>query len=77
MADRRKVWINDFLIPFIINKEKLQLKQRKSTSDVQLKYSNISECSNLDVFFTICYKINIVLDDDGEEKTLAVFVKVN
>lgn len=77
MVDQRKVWINDFLIPFIINKEKSQLKQRKSTSDVQLKYSEISECNNFDVFFTICYKTNIVLNVDGEEKTVAVFVKVN
>lgn len=77
MADKREIWINDFLVPFIVDKEKLQLKRWcKSLNDVLLKSANISLCNNVGVIFTVCYTINIVLDVDGEEKTFAIFVKV-
>lgn len=76
MVDKREVWIIDFLVPFIVDKEKLQLKRCKSVNDVQLKSANISHCNNVGVIFTVCYTVNIVLDVDGEEETIAIFVKV-
>lgn len=77
MEGKWRNWINDFLIPFIVDKEKLRLKQSVAVDDVHLKSSKICRCKNADVIFTICHRVEIVLDVNGDERTLAVFVKVN
>lgn len=77
MEDKWKNWIIDFLIPFIVDEEKSRLKQCGTVDDVHLKRSKICRCKNADVIFTICHRVEIVLDVNGDERTLAVFVKVN
>lgn len=77
MEAKRPIWLEEFLIPFIVNKEKVKLQQRQSVNDVQLKSFEVKEFSSEGVLFTICYTIKIILDVDGRKRPLAVFVKVN
>lgn len=77
MADKHNIWLNNFLIPYIFNKEKSKLKKCNSVNDVHFKYAKIRQGNSNVTLFTICNKIEIVLDVDGEEKTIAVFTKVS
>lgn len=77
MGDKHNIWLNNFLIPYIINKEKSKLEKCDSANDVHFKYAKIQQGNSNVTLFTICNIIEIVLDVDGEEKTIAVFTKVS
>lgn len=77
MEDKHNIWLSNFLIPYVINKEQSKLKKCNSVNDVHFKYANIQQGNSNVTLFTICNKIEIVLDVDGKEKTIAVFTKVS
>lgn len=72
MTEKHKSWINEFLVPYIVNKE----RECETVNDVHFKSSEIFKCDDDGCIFTVGYKINIDLNIDGNEKTLSVFVKV-
>lgn len=74
MCDKNTVWIEENLIPIIVNRHKSVFEPSKN---VILKDVHIKSFDNDGIFLmTLCYKLNIVLDVNGDEQKLSIFVKV-
>lgn len=75
MSEKIRTFVKSILIPSIISRKKSELQ---TTSDVALKEWSIHPFDNDGAFMmTICYKLKVALNVDGDSHTLSVFLKVS
>lgn len=71
--DKHGLWIRDQLIPLVVEKQ----QAASPTKKISLKDSSFKKFTNDGGYIiTLCYKVIIVLDVDGGERTISFFVKV-
>lgn len=71
--DKHGQWIRDCLIPSVVEKQQAACPTEK----INLKDAVIQKFTNDGGYIiTLCYKVIIVLNVDGGERTISFFVKV-
>lgn len=71
--DKHELWIREYLIPTVIDKQQTVNQTKKQN----LKKATIDRFTNDGGYLvTQCYKVILELDVDGDDKSIAFFVKV-